>query len=88
MHPYMLEGVAREKIADMHRVAAAHQLARDAATDDARAPRRRLMSWLTSGRRQHRVELVWPDGVSSVVELPRQSTPARHEGRGLTGIRR
>jgi hypothetical protein len=84
MHPYMLEGVARERIADMHRVAAAHRLVREAAAGEVRAPRTR---WI-GGRRHHRVELVWPDGVSSVVELPRTSVSARHEGRGLAGSRR
>ena len=83
MHPYMLEGVARERIADWHRVAAAHRLVRDAAAGEARAPRTR---WI--GRRHHRVELVWPDGVSSVVEVPPTSVSARHEGRGLADSRR
>jgi len=88
MHPYIMAAVAREHIADMHRTAAAYQLARDAAAGHARPPRRRRMSWLVPGRRGHRVELVWPDGVSSVVELPRPSGPARREGRGLAGMRR
>jgi len=84
MHPYMLEGVARERIADMLRVAAGPRLVREAAAGEIRAPRKR---WI-GGRRQHRVELVWPDGVSSVVELRRSSESARHEGRGLADSRR
>jgi hypothetical protein len=83
MHPYMLEGVARERIADWHRAAAAHRLVSEA-DRDVRAPRAR---WI-GGRRHHGVELVWPDGVSSVVELPRSAMSARNEGRGLAGSRR
>jgi hypothetical protein len=84
MHPYILEAVARERIADMHRAAAKHSLAREAAA--ARAARRRQTSRPVSGWRHHTVELVWPDGVSSVVELP--SVPAEGQGRGLAGSRR
>lgn len=84
MHPYILEAVARERIADMHAVAAKHRLAREAAAArGARRPSRSL-----SGRRHHRFELVWPDGVRSLVELPRQSAPAEDHKRGLAGSRR
>jgi hypothetical protein len=41
MHPYILETVARERIADMHAVASAHRLARDAAEGRARVRRKR-----------------------------------------------
>jgi hypothetical protein len=85
MHPYILEAVARERIADMHAVAAAYRLAREAA--GGRAPAQRKHRSLAI-RRRHRVELVWPDGVSSVVELPRQSAPADGQRRGLAGSRR
>jgi len=84
MHPYILEAEAREKIADMHRVAAAHQRAREAAAGHAQTQRKGRIS----RRQPHRVELVWPDGVSSVVEVPQQSVPAHTEGRGLAGTRR
>lgn len=85
MHPYILEAVAREQIAHMHAVAAAHRLTREAAEGRARTPRKHRR---VAVRRNHRVELVWPDGVSSVVELPRQSQSARNQGRGLAGSRR
>jgi hypothetical protein len=85
MHPYILEAVARERIADMHAAAAKYRLKKEAAA--ARAARGRRASWSIAGWRHHRVELVWPDGVASVVEVPRQSAPA-NEDRGLAGTRR
>jgi hypothetical protein len=84
MHPYILEAVARERTADMLAVAAKHRLAREAA-GHTQARRRHLP---VVSRRQHSIELVWPDGIRSVVELPRQSEPARTRGRGLAGSRR
>jgi len=84
MHPYITEAVARERIADMHRAAAAHRLARQAAAARAETQRERR----ESRRQPHRVELIWPDGVSTVVEVPQQSVPAHADGRGLTSSRR
>lgn len=82
MHPYILELVARERMADMHATAANYRLKREAAAG--RAARKSRTSRSVSDR----VELTWPDGVSSVVELPQQSAPAHSQGRGLAGSRR
>lgn len=86
MHPYMAEAIARQQVADWHSAAAQSWLARDAA--DGRAPRRRRLTWPLFGRRYRRVELVWPDGVCSVVSAPRPAASADHHVRGLTGSRR
>jgi len=85
MHPYILEAVAKERIAHIQAVAAKQRLAREA-SGHSRARRRHHLAAV--GRRQHSIELVWPDGVSSVVELPGPSEPARTRGRGLADSRR
>ena len=72
MNPYILEGVAREQIADWQATATNYRLAKDATASRGRAPRPRWLSWTTAGRRHDSVELVWPDGVSSIIEVPRQ----------------
>jgi hypothetical protein len=88
MHPYILEAVAKERIADMHAVAAAHRLAREAAAGRGRAARKHRAISAMASRRHRKVELVWPDGVTTVVELSQQSSLADGERHGLAGSRR
>ncbi|MBO0833202.1 MAG: hypothetical protein J2P28_08165 [Actinobacteria bacterium] len=88
MHPYIAEALAQDRIAEMHSVAARYRLAKEAAGGAVRAPGKRRRSLLPTGRRQGRVELVWPDGITSVVELSEQSAATTAQGCGLAGSRR
>ncbi len=84
MTPHLAQAIAEQRIADLRREAAMERLAAIATAPDAAAasgsPRRRVrrlhrlrrLLGSLGGRRYRRVELVWPDGVCSVV-------PARSE---------
>jgi hypothetical protein len=72
MNPHLTEALAQQRIADWHREAAARRLAAAALRVDGPAarPRSGRVARLlrTLGRRRYRqIELVWPDGVCSVV---------------------
>jgi hypothetical protein len=77
MHPTISELIVRQRIAEMHSAAAARRQAREAAASQPEGLPRR-----------DRVELVWPDGVSSVVELPSESAHGAGRGRGLASSKR
>jgi hypothetical protein len=89
MNPHLTLALAEERIADMHREAAASRLAtaarraHGAAASRVRARRAGRLIWSLRGRRYRQIELVWPDGVCSVV-------PARSDdtARPLTGSRK
>jgi hypothetical protein len=88
MNPHLTEALAQQRIADWHREAAARRLAAAAAHADGSASgtlaRRAGRLLRTLGRRRYRqIELVWPDGVCSVVPT-RPDDPARP----LAGSRR
>jgi len=89
MNPYVTPMVAQTVIAD--RLAAAEAYRRAKAARDGRVGRtsRKLRPSLPqSGRWHPRVELTWPDGVRSVVEVPRQPQRDGEAARGLAGNRR
>jgi hypothetical protein len=85
MHPYISEAIARQQIADWQSAAATSAWA---GTTDGLRPRRRRLNWPLFGRRYRRVELVWPDGVSSVVAVADPRAAGDDRARGLTGTRR
>jgi hypothetical protein len=80
MNPTLTQALAEQRIIDMQSSAAAHRLAAAAraahGTKAAGAPGRRASRLIRSlGRRRYRqIELIWPDGVCSVV--PAQSDDA------------
>ena len=86
MNPHLTEALAEERIADMRRQAAAHRLA--AGAGPARTARgssalRRSAGRLIrsfGGRRYRQVELVWPDGVCSVVPAQSDDQPRPFAG--------
>ncbi len=73
MNPYLTRALAEQRMADMRAAGAAHRLAAAARASHgakadgtlARGGGRRIPS--LSRRRYRQVELLWPDGVSSVV---------------------
>jgi len=89
MNPHLTEALAQQRIADLHREAAARSFAAAAARADGSVAydslaRRATRLLRTLGRRRYRqIELVWPDGVCSVVPT-RPDDPARP----LAGSRR
>jgi hypothetical protein len=82
MNPHLTEALAQQRIADFHRAAAARRLATVAVqaggSTQAGPLTRRAVRLLRSlgGRRYRQIELVWPDGVCSVVPS-RSDDPAR-----------
>ena len=84
MNPYVTPQVAQTIMAD--RLAAAEAYRRAKAARDGRTSRKNRLTWHLAGRRYRRVELMWPDGVRSVVSAPEQS--AGDQARGLAGSRR
>jgi hypothetical protein len=86
MNPQLNQALAEQRIADMRREAAASRLAALAGRAGPGSTLSRRASRLIrslSGRRYRQVELVWPDGVCSVVPA-RSDDPARP----LAGSRR
>ncbi len=86
MMPQLTQALAAERIAQMHREAAADRLAAAAGPGHAAAAaglllRRagRLVRPL-GGRRYRRIELVWPDGVCSVVPAESDDQPRPFAG--------
>jgi hypothetical protein len=73
MYLHLTEAIAEQRIADARRDAAARRLAMTAKAADRPAPggtlARRAGRLIRSlgGRRYRQIELVWPDGVCSVV---------------------
>lgn len=86
MNPYVTPQVAEAVIAD--RLAAAEAYRRAKAARVGRTSRKMRTSWPLPGRRYRRVELMWPDGVCSVVGAPEPPASAGHQARGLAGSRR
>jgi hypothetical protein len=86
MNPHLSQALAQQQIADMHRAAAARRLAAGAgpahsATGSGTLLRSagRLMRSL-GPRRYRQVELVWPDGVCSVVPAQADDQPRPFAG--------
>lgn len=86
MNPHFTAAIAEQRIADLRSAAEASRRARAAA--DARSARKSRLSWLLASRRYREVELVWPDGVCTVVSAPRASAPAGDQDQHLSGARR
>lgn len=86
MNPYVTPTVAQTVIAD--RLAAAEAYRRAKAARVGRPSRKLRRSRSLSGRWHRRVELTWPDGVRSVVEVPPQPQRDDEAARGLAGNRR
>jgi IS5 family transposase len=82
MNPYLTEALAEQRIADWRREAAASRRAAAArevggpAAIGTLAHRAGRLIRLLAGRRYRQIELVWPDGVCSVVPA-RSDDPAR-----------
>jgi hypothetical protein len=91
-HPYIAKALAEQRAGELAAAAASHRLAAAAAGRGAswltfQAERSSRLSRLFSRRRYHQVELVWPDGVCSVVAAPPR--PASEDPAGpLAGSRR
>jgi hypothetical protein len=86
MNPNLTQALAQQRIADMRREAAANRLAAGAgrvhgATGSGTLLRNagRLIRSL-GGRRYRQVELVWPDGVCSVVPAQSDDRPRPFAG--------
>lgn len=86
MNPYVTPQVAETVIAD--RLAAAESYRRAKAARVGRTSRKARSGRPLAGRWHRRVELTWPDGVRSVVEVPRQPQRDDEASRGLAGNRR
>jgi hypothetical protein len=92
MNPHLTEALAEERIADMRREAAASRRAADARSGHSgpgggtlRRSAGRLIRWHSvirwhGGRRYRQVELVWPDGVCSVVPAESDDQPRPFAG--------
>lgn len=86
MFPQLTQALAEERIADFRRAAAASRLAAAArpvhAEPGSRALLRRAGRLIRSlgGRRYPQVELVWPDGVCSVVPAQSDDQPRPFAG--------
>ncbi|MGH3300451.1 MAG: hypothetical protein ACRDOK_02010 [Streptosporangiaceae bacterium] len=83
MYPHLTQALAEQRIADLRRAATGPRLvaamrAADSAAAHGTLPQRasRLIRSL-GGRRYRRIELVWPDGVCSVVPARSDDDPAR-----------
>ena len=86
MNPHLTQALAEERIADMHREAAASRLAagagpvhRGTGSGTLLRSAGRLIRSL-GGRRYRQVELVWPDGVCSVVPAQSDDQPRPFAG--------
>jgi hypothetical protein len=92
MNPHLSQALAQQLIADMHREAAARRLAAGvgpahSATGSGTPLRsagrlmrsRSVIRW-HRGRRYRQVELVWPDGVCSVVPAQSDDQPRPFAG--------
>lgn len=89
MNHHLTLALANQRVAEIRAAAAQAQRARIAAADGhGPAARRSRLSRLLARRRYRRVELVWPDGVCSVVSVPRPSASADDSARGMAGTRR
>ncbi len=86
MNPYVTPSVAETIIAD--RLAAAEAYRRAKAARAGRTSRTMRRNWLRPGRRYRHVELMWPDGVCSVVSAPEPQASPGSQDRGLAGSRR
>jgi len=86
MNPYVTPSVAQAIIAD--RLASAEAYRQAKAARAGRTSRKARPSRPQHGRWHRRVELTWPDGVRSVVEVPRQPQRDDEAARGLAGNRR
>jgi hypothetical protein len=86
MFSHLTEALAEQRIADMHREVAASRLAAVARSADGAAGSgtllRRVGRLIRSlgGRRYRQVELVWPDGVCSVVSAESDEQPRPFAG--------
>jgi len=85
MNPRLTEALAEERIADMRRAAAASRLgagARPIRSGPGGTLRRSAGRLIRSlgGRRYRQVELVWPDGVCSVVPAESDDQPRPFAG--------
>jgi hypothetical protein len=92
MIPHLIQALAEERIADMRREAAASRLAEATRLADGAAGRGTLLRRASrlirshsvirwhSGRRYRQVELVWPDGVCSVVPAESDDQPRPFAG--------
>lgn len=93
MHPYFAAELGRLRVAELQAEAercrlvrearAARKAARAAAAQPGR--RRHWLSWprarRTAAQRPARVELVWPDGLHTVIELPALAETPRPQPR-------
>lgn len=78
MHPYFAAELGRLRVAELQADAERCRLVREAraarkAARAAQPRRRRRWTWTrrrTAAQRPARVELIWPDGLHTVVELP------------------
>jgi hypothetical protein len=86
MNPYVTPSVAQAIIAD--RLASAEAYRQAKAARVGRTSRKMRLSWLLPGRRYRRVELMWPDGVCSVVSAPEPPASPGSQARRLAGTRR
>lgn len=86
MNPYVTPAVAQAIIAD--RLASAEAYRRAKAARLGRTSRKARLSWPLPGRHYRHVELMWPDGVRSVVSAPEPPTSPGNQARGLAGSRR
>ena len=86
MHPDILSALAEQRAAELRTAAAEARLAR--AARRAAVRRHGTAGWLASGRRSGRIELIWPDGVRSVVSLRQASESDDKPRRRLAGSRR
>jgi hypothetical protein len=86
MNPHLTQALAEQRIADLRREAAASRLAAVAGPADGGSARGRLFRSAgrlvrSLGRRRYRqVELVWPDGVCSVVPAQSDDQPRPFAG--------
>lgn len=86
MNPYVTPAVAESIIADKLASAEAYRRARAARLG--RTTRKARLSLPLPGRRYRHVELMWPDGVRSVVSAPEPPASPGNHARGLAGSRR
>jgi hypothetical protein len=86
MNPYVTPSVAQAIIAD--RLASAETYRRARAARLGRPSRKARLSLPLPGRHYRHVELMWPDGVRSVVSAPEPAASPGNQARGLAGSRR
>lgn len=86
MNPYVTSLVAKTVIADRLAAAEAYRLAKAARVG--RTSRKMRLSRRLPGRGYRSIELLWPDGVRSLVSAPEQSASPDNQASGLAGSRR